>query len=103
MAVINFLEQNAWVLRREHRYTFGLLIIILGNRRDETPWLGGRTLVQVNLALSVQKILGVVEQYLVLLLEKQKLRRTYGTKQGPNSFSTSRETRLVGAPVAQFL
>lgn len=55
--------------------------------------LGSRTLVQLSLALSV-------EQYLALLLEKQKPRRTYRTKQDPNSPSTSMETCLPGTPVS---
>lgn len=44
---------------------------------------GMETLIQLNLTLSGQKTPGVVEQYLALLLAKQKLRRTFGTKQGP--------------------
>lgn len=85
---------------REHRYTFGLTVIIAGNRRGERPCLGWRTLVQLILALSMQKIPGVVEQCLALLLENQKLRKTYRTMLSPNRFSTSRETRLVGALVS---
>lgn len=74
--------------------TFGFIVTIAGNRRSE------RTLVQLNLALSMQKTPGVVEQYLALLLQKQEIRRIYGTKQGPKNFSTYRETRLVGVQVS---
>lgn len=98
VAMITLLEQN--VFSRERRYTFGLIVIIAGNRRGYRPWLGWRTLVQLNLSLRVQKTPGVVEQYLTLLLEKQKFRRTYGTKQGPNSFSTY---RIPGSWEIQFL
>lgn len=85
---------------REHRYAFVLTEIIAGNKRGERPCLGWRTLVQLILALSMQNIPGVVEQCLALLLEKQKLRKTYRTMQGPNRFSTSRETRHVEALVS---